>query len=129
MDAHGQCTINIENKTLTLKLIGQFNKSGFEQALCDVQDLVLQHKLTEFAALVDLTEWGLSEPGIEEIFKKHRPWLMEHGQKYEVLIVGTSNLKKMESLRYFVGYDEQLSIKYCAAIEDAEEWLKLQGML
>jgi hypothetical protein len=129
VDAHGQCAIKIENKTLILTLIGQFNKAGFEQALCDAQNLVLQHKLTEFAALVDLTEWGLSEPGIEEVFKKHRPWFMEHGQKYEVLVVGTSNLKKMETLKYFVGYDEQLSIKYCANIEGAEKWLKQKYML
>jgi len=129
MDPHGLFDLKFENQILYIAITGQCNKEGFEQVFIEIKELVSQKMPTEFSILVDLTDWGLSEPGVADAFEDMRPWLIERGQKYEVLVVGQSNLKKMETLKYFVGYDERLSVHYCASVTEAEQWLKVNHML
>lgn len=129
MKAHGQFDIKVQHKTLYIKVTGEFNVQGYEDTLQDVKNTVLKHEFSEFAVLVDLADWGLGEPGAKDIFERFRPWFIEHGQKYEALVVGQSHLKKLEMLSFLPDFDDQLSSKFCASVEDAEAWLKQKGML
>lgn len=128
MDPHGQFDLKFDNNILYIKITGECNKEGFEDVFSEIKALISKQDITEFSILVDLTAWGLSEPGVEDVFTGMRPWLIEHGQRYEVLVVGYSNLKKMETLRYFVGFDSKLSVHYCATVNEAEQWLKEKNM-
>ena len=129
MRSHGNYDCEIEDKTLCIKLYGATNVQLLDEVLNHVKTQVVQSDLTEFAVMVDLSEWDLSEFGSETAFEKYRPWFIEHGQRFEAIIVGGSMVKKMETLKYFLGFDSKLSIKYFASNGDARKWLEEHNML
>ena len=69
MYPHGLFDLKFENQILYITITDQCNKEGFEQVFIEIKELVSQKMPTEFSILVDLTDWGLSEPGVADALR------------------------------------------------------------
>ena len=129
MTSNGEIDIHLKNHILFITVLGSCDVQIFKQSFDRIKNIISEKPTGEFSIIVDLTHWELNESEVKMEFEDIRPWLIEHGQKYEVLAVGQSNFKKLESMKYFLGFDDSLSVHYCATVNEGKEWLKTNHML
>ena len=120
----GSYSLDAKGRTIILTLIGVVDMEIALRLMLDIKILVTEKKYEYWAALVDLSQWGLHPPEIVEFIHEFHEWAGQNGQLAEAAVVDKSVLKVMARNKLIKNFRKSVHQEYFEDKAEAIEWLQ-----
>ncbi len=120
----GSYSLDSKGRTIILTLIGVVDMEIALRLMLDIKILVTEKQYEHWAALVDLSQWGLHPPEIVDFIHEFHEWAGKNGQLAEAAVVDKSVLKVMARNKLIEKFRKSVHQEYFEDKAEAIEWLQ-----
>ncbi len=120
----GSYSLDSKDRTIMLTLVGVVDMEIALRLMLDIKILVTEKKYEYWAALVDLSQWGLHPPEIVDFIHEFHEWAELNGQLAEAAVVDKSVLKIMARNKLIEKRHKSVHQEYFENKAEAIEWLQ-----
>lgn len=122
-------TLKVVDQTMFFHINGALDADIMKDIFIDVS-CILQTQLTsEWASVMDLSEWNLYTPEVEADLIKFQHWACKHGQRAEVCITSGSVVKVAARKKILENQSFNVEHIYVNDSDEAKKWLIDHGFL
>ena len=128
LHAHGEYHIEIHGHVAEVTALGSWNAEGMDAFIQNFKDECAGFAGEPWAALIDLTQWGLATPETAIQMDRLQEWCLENNQTYEALVMSESALVEAQIERYSQLIQGKLEQRHFNDRQEARDWLKSLDM-
>lgn len=125
---HGNATISREGRVLVMDISGSWNLPGYLEFVERFKAAAEPLTAGEWGVLVDIREWDLSTPEVQEVESELQRWTLEHGQRWRAFITDESGLKEALTTKSAEPVQGEIESRYFRSAEEARAWLDGLGL-
>ncbi|MGJ8669313.1 MAG: hypothetical protein ACSHXK_07500 [Oceanococcus sp.] len=129
MKPHGTFSIQRQDRALLIEIIGSWNLEGYLDFVKAFRAAALPLVDQPWGAIVDINEWGLSTPEVNDANEELQLWTMKNNQKWRAFISDKNILKEEQVESSAAVVFGAVETRFFPSNAEANAWFVELGLL